>query len=44
MSINNANGYIKEIKGAKYLVLDVTYENKELLKRYDVLKGIMGKK
>ena len=43
MSINNANGYIEEINGAKYLVFDVTYENKELLKRHDVLKGIMGK-
>ena len=44
MSINNANGYIEEINGDKYLVFDVTYKNKELLKRYDdVFNGIMGK-
>ena len=33
--IDNANGYIKEINKDKYLVFDDTYENKELLKRYD---------
>ena len=44
MRIDNANGYIEEINGDKYLVFDVTYENKELLKRYDdVFNGIMGK-
>ena len=44
MYIYNANGYIEEINGDKYLVFDVTYENKELLKRYDdVFNGIMGK-
>ena len=44
LSINNANGYIEEINGDKYLVFDVTYEDKELLKRYDdVFNGIMGK-
>ena len=44
MRIDNANGYIEEINEDKYLVFDVTYENKELLKRYDdVFNGIMGK-
>ena len=44
LRIDNANGYIKEINGDKYLVFDVTYENKELLKRYgDVFNGIIGK-
>ena len=42
--INNANGYIKEINGDKYLVFDVTYGNKELLKRYDdVFNGMISK-
>ena len=44
LRIDNANGYIEEINEDKYLVFDVTYENKELLKRYDdVFNGIMGK-
>ena len=44
MRIDNAIEYIKEINGDKYLVFEVTYENKELLKRYgDVFNGIMGK-
>ena len=44
LSINNSNGYIEEINRDKYLVFDVTYENKELLKRYDdVFNGIMVK-
>ena len=44
MRIDNANGYIEEINGDKYLVFDVTDKNKELLKKYgDVLNGIMGK-
>ena len=44
MRIDNANGYIEEINEDKYLVFDDTYENKELLKRYDdVLNGIMDK-
>ena len=44
LRINNVNGYIEEINGDKYLVFDDTYENKELLKRYDdVFNGIMGK-
>ena len=29
------NGYIEETNEYKYLVFDDTYENKELLKRYD---------
>ena len=43
LHINNANGYIEEINEDKYLVFDVTYENKKLLKRYDVFNGIMDK-
>ena len=35
LRIDNANGYIEEINEDKYLVFDLTYENKELLKRYD---------
>ena len=42
LRIDNVNGYIKEINGDKYLVFDVTYENKELLKRY-VFNRIMAK-
>ena len=42
--IDNANGYIGEINGDIFLVFDVTYENKELLKRYDdVFNGIIDK-
>ena len=44
MRIDNASGYTEEINEDKYLVFDVTDENKELLKRYDdVFNGIMGK-
>ena len=44
MLIENASGYIEEINKDKYLVFDVTDENKELLKRYgDVFNGILGK-
>ena len=44
LRIDNANGYIEEINEDKYLVFDDTYENKELLKRYDdVFNGIMDK-
>ena len=44
MRIDNASGYIEEISEDKYLVFDVAYENKELLKRYDdAFKRIMGK-
>ena len=44
MRIDNASGYIEEINEDKYLVFDVRYENKELLKRYDdVFNEIMGK-
>ena len=35
LPIDNASGYIKEINEDKYLVLDDTYENKELL-RYEM--------
>ena len=32
------------MNGDKYLVFDVTFENKELLKRYDdVFNGVLGK-
>ena len=42
--IDNANGYIEEINEDKYLIFDVTYENKKLLERYDdVFNGIMDK-
>ena len=44
LHINNASGYIEEINKDKYLVLDDTDENKELLKIYDdVFSGIMSK-
>ena len=44
LRIDNANGYIEEINEDRSLVFDVTYENKELLKRYDdVFNGIMCK-
>ena len=43
MLIDNASGYIEEINKDKYLVFDVTDENKELLKRYDAFNGIMSK-
>ena len=35
LRIDNASGYIEEINEDKYLVFDVTDENKKLLKRYD---------
>ena len=44
LRINNVNGYTEETNEYKYLVFDDTYENKELLKRYDdVFNGIMDK-
>ena len=44
LRIDNANGYIEEINEDKYLVFDVTYENKKLLKKYDdAFNGIMDK-
>ena len=44
LRIDNASGYIKEINEDKYLIFDVTYENKKLLERYDdVFNGIMDK-
>ena len=35
MRIDNVSGYIEEINEDKYLVFEVTDENKELLKRCD---------
>ena len=44
MRIDNASGYIEEVNEDKYLVFDVTDENKKLLERYgDVFNGIMDK-
>ena len=44
LCINNASGYIKEVNEDKFLVFNVTDENKELLKRYDdVFNGIMSR-
>ena len=44
LRIYNANGYIEEISEDKYLVVDITFENKKLLKRYDdVFNRIMDK-
>ena len=44
LHIDNASGYIEEINENKYLVFDVTYENKELLKKYNhVFNGFMRK-
>ena len=44
LRIDNVSGYIEEINRDKYLVFDVTDENKKLLERYyDVFNGIMGK-
>ena len=44
LHIGNASGYMEEINKDKYLVFDVTYENKELLGKYgNVFNGIMGK-
>ena len=44
MLIDNASGYVEEINGDKYLIFDVTDENKKLLRRYDdVFNGSMSK-
>ena len=44
MRIGNASGYIEEINEDKYLVFDVTDENRKLLERYDdVFNGNMSK-
>ena len=44
LRIDNASGYIKEVNKDKFLVFNVTDENKELLKRYDdVFNGIMSR-
>ena len=37
LRIDNASGYIAKKESNKYLIFDSTDENKELLKRYDVL-------
>ena len=34
MTINEADGHIKERNGSKYLVLDLVNENNEVLKKY----------
>ena len=42
--VDQANGYIEEIKENKYLIFDSTDENKKLLKKYnDVFNGIRDK-
>ena len=33
LHIDNANGYVEEINGDKYLVFDVTYEKKRIIKK-----------
>ena len=44
LCINNASGYIKEDWTDKYLVFDSTDENKELLKKYNVVfDGLIDK-
>ena len=44
LHIDNANGYIEVKNEERYLIFDVTYKNKELLKRYDdVFNGIMDR-
>ena len=44
LRIDNASGYIEEVNKVKYLVFDVTDENKKLLERYDdVFNRIIGK-
>ena len=44
LRVNHANGYIEEKNENKYLIFDVTDENKELLKKYvDVCSGIKNK-
>ena len=44
LQLNQANGYIEEKNGNKYLIFDTTDENKELQKKYkDVWNGIKNK-
>ena len=44
LGITRVNGYIEEKDSNKYLVFDLTDENKELLKKYsDVFNGIRDK-
>ena len=41
---NHTSGYIEEKNGNKYLVFDLTDENKEALKKYlDIWDGIKNK-
>ena len=41
LCITHASGYIEEVNGNKYLIIDSTDENKELLNKYnDVFNGI----
>ena len=37
LRIDNASGYIEEKESNKYLIFDSADENKELLKRYDII-------
>ena len=44
LRVNHTNGYIEEKNENKYLILDSTDENKDLLKKYnDVWNGIKNK-
>ena len=44
MLVNHPNGYIEEKGVNKYLIVDSTDENKELLKKYnDVSNGMKNK-
>ena len=43
LNITHSNGYIKEKGVNKYLVFDSTDENKELLKKHDVVNRIRDK-
>ena len=44
LQVNQANGYIEEKNGNKYLIFDTADENKELQKKYkDVWNGIKNK-
>ena len=44
LGITRVNGYIEEKDSNKYLVFDLTDENKELLKKYnDIFNGIRDK-
>ena len=43
LGITHVNEYIKEKGTDKYLVFDLTDENKELFKKYNVFNGIRDK-